>query len=188
MAQTAIVRAPTDGLELAILPTMGWVCRTLGVSEARVWSLVKGGKLKTPTRKGTDLVFDEDEVTALAGNVSTITRKKRRDEGELYAVLFEHFTRKTPFARIVIEEKVSPETVRKAYEEFLSGFMAPQAPAIDKDLRAKLEVLSRKERIKVLEVELAEARGRNRDHISSVRAEAEKAKAHERVIKTIMRK
>jgi hypothetical protein len=173
--------------ELTILPTMGWACRTLGVSSSRVWSLVTKGTLSHPTRKGTDVLFIEDEVLALVGKVAVVSRKKQRDEGELYACLFTHFESKTPFARIVVQEKVSPDTVREAYKEYKTGFdVLPtgQSPP-DRKLRGQLEVLSRKERIKALELELAETRGRNREHMSSIKSQAARSLAHERTLSLI---
>lgn len=89
---------------------------------------------------------------------------------------------------IVILEKVTPKLVREAYEEYLSGFAGPanRAPTIDLLTRGRLEVLSRKERLKLLDLELAEKRTSRKESATLARAEADKAKAHSQTIKTIM--
>jgi hypothetical protein len=161
---------------------MGWACRTLGVSAARVRSLVVQGALTPPVKRGSEFLFNEEEVLSLVGKVSL--RKKSRDEGELYACLFTHFESKTPFARIVVLEKVSPDTVRAAHAEYLAGFSSLQAP--DRKLRGQLEVLARKERLKALDLQIAETRGQNRQRSSTSKAEAISSLAHERTMRLIM--
>ena len=185
MGETENPEEPT----LEILPTMGWVCRTLHVSQARVWSLVQRGKLSHPTNEKGELVFVESEVLSLQGKIDKIetpTRKKKRDEGELYSVLFAHFEAKTPFPKIVIQEKVSPETVRLAHKEYLLGFESKVDNGIlSARTRAELEILARKERIKQTELEIVETRARSRESIAAVKSQAARAKSHENTLAAI---
>jgi len=170
---------------LEVLPTLGWVTRTLGVTSARVWTLVEAGKLSQPARKNSDLLFVEDEVLALVGKIQTNGRKKKRDEGELYSCLFAHFVAKTPFHEIVIQEKVSPETVREAHKEYVAGYNNPSQGSLDTKTRATLEVLARRERIKAIELETVEVRGRNRENITNSKSSAIRAKTHEKTLELI---
>lgn len=174
----------TSSDELELLTNMAWACRVLGIKPARVWALVTSGELGQPARKGTELLFSESEVLALVGKVAPIVRKKRRDEGELYACLFSHFESKTPFAQIVVKEKISPEVVRKAHEEYRAGFSSA-SPAMGRETRDKLEILTRKERIKTLELETVQERNRMKERSSSRTSDLAMAKAHQKTLELI---
>jgi hypothetical protein len=173
--------------ELEILATMGWVTRTLDVSATKVWSLVEQGKLSHPTKRNHELIFIEDEVLSLVGKIHVIRRVSKRNEGELYSCLFSHFEQKTPFARIVILEKISPDTVRSAYKEYVAGFtVQAEVSPMDTRTRAELEILARRERIRQTELEIVETRARSRETTTSAKVSAEKAKAHEKALESIM--
>jgi hypothetical protein len=170
---------------LELLPTMGWVCRTLGLSPASVEGLVTRGELSAPTRKGSDLVFVEDEVLALVGKVSekgSRGKKSKRDEGELEACLFAHFKAGLSKEDIVIRERVPSRVVNAAYAEYRAGFHS----GVDNSLRGKLELLARKERLESIKLEQIEARGRNRDSRLGVKADLERAKVHEKTMSLIV--
>jgi hypothetical protein len=176
----------TDEPELEILPTMGWVCRTLGISPARVWRLTEQGKLTQPVRKDSELLFSENEVLSLVGKLEKFSRKRARDDGELYAVLFAHFQAKTPFAQVVISEKVSPETVRMAHKEYLAGYATENRDTLDAKTRAQIQILERRESIRRIELETVEVRARKNERVAETKASVQRAKEHRETMANIV--
>jgi hypothetical protein len=175
--------------ELVLLTTMGWACRTLGVPPARVWRLVEQGHLSQPKRQGSVLLFSEEEVFALKGNLPK--RKKESKEtsecsGELFSKLFTHFRNKLSLQDIVILEKLSPETVRKAHIEYEAGFRNPlPTDILDIQEKAKLEVLARRERIRNTELEIAQERSRSREQLSLMQTERKRSENHSNNLRAI---
>jgi hypothetical protein len=98
----------------------------LGVSKERIRGLERQKRLVP--------VFDRDAGEWLHSRAEIIAYGKERKRklnigGELAALLFAHFEAGTPFARIVIETKQTPEIVVQLHEQYKRGLDDAPPPA-----------------------------------------------------------